>query len=201
MDHSPTVSLSPSSDASYTPELALHHEPHVDSPLVSVHTLIDLYQNPLQRYATHLLGDPSRAQDVVQDTFAKHCDHPPPAELSRPENSGRLKAWLFTVCRNRAFDVMKKEHRMKQLTAPMNESQTSPTPSPAVVAEQRDTHAAVLDRLTALPEQQQEVVRLKFQADLSYRQIAEVTGLTVSNVGYLLHHALKTLRTQLATLD
>ncbi|MEM9420291.1 MAG: sigma-70 family RNA polymerase sigma factor, partial [Planctomycetota bacterium] len=59
------------------------------------------------------------------------------------------------------------------------------------------THAAVLRRLAALPDPQQEVVRLKFQADLSYKQIAEVTGLTVSHVGVLLHQALKTLRQQM----
>jgi RNA polymerase sigma-70 factor (ECF subfamily) len=41
-------------------------------------------------------------------------------------------------------------------------------------------------------------VRLKFQEDLSYKQISERTGLTTGHVGYLLHHALKTLGAELA---
>jgi RNA polymerase sigma-70 factor (ECF subfamily) len=40
-------------------------------------------------------------------------------------------------------------------------------------------------------------VRLKFQAGLSYREISRVTELSVSNVGYLIHTAIRTLRRQL----
>ena len=48
-----------------------------------------------------------------------------------------------------------------------------------------------------LPANQQEVIRLKFQHGLSYKQIAEVTQLSVSNVGFLIHAGLKTLRQRL----
>ena len=50
----------------------------------------------------------------------------------------------------------------------------------------------------ALPPNQREVIRLKFQNDLSYREIAEVTQLTETNVGFLLHTGLKKLRALLA---
>lgn len=186
------------------------------------------HESALLRYANHLLRDPARAQDVVQDTFERYWRQPPEwrEELTRTDQAsnnghnndaahprslanatatsgggGRLKAWLFTVCRNRAFDVIEKERRMTSLTEPITATRAHDGPGPDRVAEQRDTHAAVLDRLAGLPGNQQEVVRLKFQAELSYRQIAEVTGLTVSHVGNLLHHALKTLRAELATPD
>ena len=48
--------------------------------------------------------------------------------------------------------------------------------------------------LGTLPPRQQEVLQLKFQNDLSYQQISEITELSVSNVGVLIHNALKTLR-------
>ena len=48
---------------------------------------------------------------------------------------------------------------------------------------------------------QQEVVRLKFQDELSYKQISSVTGLTVSNVGFLLHTAIRRLRDGLRQLE
>ena len=52
--------------------------------------------------------------------------------------------------------------------------------------------------LATLSANQQEVVRLKFQAGLSYRQISEVTGLSVTNVGFLLHTAIARLRKRVA---
>jgi len=61
--------------------------------------------------------------------------------------------------------------------------------------------AAVMDLLEHLSPNQQEVVRLKFQDELSYKQISSVTGLTVSNVGFLLHTALRRLRSGLQQLE
>ena len=46
----------------------------------------------------------------------------------------------------------------------------------------------------SLPERQQEVVRLKFQSGLSYKDISAVTNLSVSNVGLLLHKAVRAIR-------
>ncbi len=59
---------------------------------------------------------------------------------------------------------------------------------------QLETNVRLLGLLELLTENQQEVIRLKFQNDLSYREIAEITGMTVSNVGVLLHTGLKKLR-------
>jgi len=67
--------------------------------------------------------------------------------------------------------------------------------------ERQESQSQLLRLLADLPANQQEVVRLKFQDGLSYRDIAEITGLTSSNVGYLLHVALKRLREQLAVSD
>ena len=52
--------------------------------------------------------------------------------------------------------------------------------------------------LATLDERSREVVRLKFNEDLSYKQIAERTGLEPGHVGYLLHHALKAIAAELA---
>jgi RNA polymerase sigma-70 factor (ECF subfamily) len=49
-----------------------------------------------------------------------------------------------------------------------------------------------------LPANQQEVIRLKFQSGLSYREISRVTGLTVSHVGVLIHTGLKSIRIKLS---
>ena len=66
------------------------------------------------------------------------------------------------------------------------------SPEDDVIA--RDSAAKVFRMLDQLPDNQQEVVRLKFQNEMTYQEIADVTGLSVTNVGFLLHTALKRLR-------
>jgi RNA polymerase sigma-70 factor (ECF subfamily) len=51
--------------------------------------------------------------------------------------------------------------------------------------------------LAALDERTRAVVKMKFEEDLSYKEIAERTGLSVGHVGYLLHHALKNMAGEL----
>lgn len=86
---------------------------------------------------------------------------------------------------------------MQPLSPEKAAMEKSSEPDQAVAAENRDAADRVRRLLEALPENQQEVVRLKFQAGLSYREISRVTELSVSNVGYLIHTAIRTLRRQL----
>ena len=83
---------------------------------------------------------------------------------------------------------------MTTTTALDQRTSTAGDNSPGIAAEQKDSMARVLQQLDRLPDNQQDVIRLKFQNELSYREISEITGLTVSNVGFLLHVGLKRLR-------
>ena len=86
---------------------------------------------------------------------------------------------------------------MKTLDETEMNLQASTEPSPAAEMERREANSEVLQLLGTLSENQQEVVRLKFQNGLSYQEISAVTNLTVSNVGFLIHTAIKSLRQQL----
>ena len=145
----------------------------------------------LTRYAASLLGDSERARDVVQDTFLRLCRQP------RHKVQHGLTTWLFTTCRRRALDVLKKESRMQPLTDHHTRDAPTSAPAPPDTLAQRETHRRLLRQLANLPDKQREVIRLKFQANLSYQQISEITGLKSGHVGYLIHHGLKRLREQL----
>jgi RNA polymerase sigma-70 factor (ECF subfamily) len=108
-----------------------------------------------------------------------------------------LAPWLFTVARNLALDQHRKERRMSLIEDTPAEAFTSRGPAPDDAAERDDSVSAVLQSLAALPPVQQEIVRLKFQHGLSYKEIAAVLELTVTNVGFILHTAIKTLRGEL----
>jgi RNA polymerase sigma factor (sigma-70 family) len=147
------------------------------------------HQAPLLRYATRLLGgDFERARDVVQDAFVRLMAQPP------GQVDGHVAEWLFTVCRNRAHDVTRKEGRMKRFEEGQAERLTAPEPRPGRTLERAEQYEAVLRLIGGLSPNQQEVVRLKFQNGFSYQEISRITSLSVTNVGFILHTALKTLR-------
>jgi RNA polymerase sigma-70 factor (ECF subfamily) len=153
---------------------------------------VERYEGSLTLYAARLLGDTDRARDVVQDAFLKLCGQSP-AELH-----GRMAEWLFTVCRNRALDILRKERRMNILSDEQAAGCASSEHDPAESLELRDSSAKVMDVLETLPPNQREVIRLKFQNGFSYREISRISGHTVSNVGFLIHTGMKTLRQRLA---
>ena len=146
------------------------------------------FEGPLNLYATRLLGDAETARDVVQDTFLRLCSQ----DVNSVED--HLAEWLFTVCRNRALDVLRKESRMTQLQDEQVHRCLSPAVGPLDAAVRRDLSARVLDLLEVLPINQREVIRLKFQNGFSYQEISRISGHSVSNVGYLIHAGIKTLR-------
>jgi RNA polymerase sigma factor (sigma-70 family) len=141
-------------------------------------TMIAQYEQRLVRYARRITGNHESARDVVQDAYLRLWN----LDGEVPEN---ITAWLFQVCRNRALDVLRKDKKMIHMTADdMAMAGCQPEPEETGLGQE----------LKRLPENQQEVIRLKFQEGLSYREISEVTGLSVSNVGYLLHIGIKNLR-------
>ena len=108
-----------------------------DSPAF-VRTAVERHQAPLLRYAARILhGDADRAQDVVQDTFIRLLAQPPAAV------DGHLAEWLFTVCRHRALDVLRKEGRMSALAEGQAERLTAADPRPGTGLERAEAHAAV----------------------------------------------------------
>jgi RNA polymerase sigma-70 factor (ECF subfamily) len=153
---------------------------------------VDRFEKPLTLYAARLLGDADRARDVVQDTFLKLCVQ------DRHKIEPHLAEWLFTVCRNRAMDILRKENRMAQLSEAQMHERPSPDPGPADALERREAVSLVLGWLEMLPPNQREVIRLRFQNGFSYKEISRISGHSVANVGYLMHAGMKALRGRLA---
>tara|TARA_Y100001934_G_scaffold264523_1_gene341592 strand:+ start:160 stop:735 length:576 start_codon:yes stop_codon:yes gene_type:complete len=167
----------------------------IDPSAVLLRRALTDFEVPLTRYAVSILGDIERARDAVQDTFVKLYEQDPEAI------EDKVKAWLFTVCRNRCYDILKKEKRVTRLDDNEIHALPSSADDPAQLmarGEDREKLDSDLKKLLslieALPDRQREVMRLKFQADLSYKEIGEALAITVSNVGFIVHSAFKKLR-------
>lgn len=153
------------------------------------------FEIPLTKYAVSILGDLEQARDVVQDTFLKLYKQDP--EKVRQ----KVKSWLFTVCRNHCYDLIKRNRRTSNLEEDGISYIASSEDNPFQVIsflegrEEIDEKIKILYSLIEeLPSRQREVMRLKFQANLSYKEIAETIGISTSNVGFVMHSALKKLR-------
>ena len=150
--------------------------------------ILQRFEIPLLQYAVRITGDRERARDVVQETFVKF-------QRNGAINRGDEPAtWLFTVTRNAALNVCRKERRMMYLDEGAIELREAEQPMPFEGLEQKEAAGFLLRIIATLPVRQQEVIQLKFQSDLSYQQIAKIMKTTANNVGVLLHTALKTLR-------
>ena len=119
------------------------------------------HQAPLLRYVARLVGgDYDRAQDIVQDAFLRLCQQREAAERDH------VVEWLYKVSRNRAFDVMRKERRMRAFAEGEVEQVRTSEARPGKALEAAETRAAVIELIDQLPANQQEVVRLKFWSGL-----------------------------------
>jgi RNA polymerase sigma factor (sigma-70 family) len=161
-----------------------------------VHNNLDLvedalarYEQPLVRFALRIVLDEELARDVVQDTFFKLC------KADRSKVEGHVTAWLFTVCRNRAFDVKKKEGRMGRLKDAGVVADGNAGPQER--AAQNELLGLVVETLGTLSEQEREAFRLKFQDHLSYREISEVMGKSLGTVSKLITTSLCAVRDRL----
>lgn len=150
--------------------------------------LVNQHEQALCRYARSLAGEEAMALDAVQETFLRLC------KVTPTKIAGHEAAWLYRVCRSRVLDLKKKEKPMQTLTEKHQAVLSAEGLLPDACADQSDTRQLVTRLISYLPERQQEIIRLKFQQNLSYREISEVLGLSESNVGFLIHTGIKQLR-------
>ena len=150
--------------------------------------VLDEYETPLLRFAGRMLGDEASARDVVQFTLLRLCDQPP--EGLR----GREGPWLFTVCRNKAVDMLRKRKQTESLETTQATTAESQATGPDEVAEQKDLYEHLRRLIDRLPAAQREAVSL-WAEGFNYARIAEIIDHSEGNVRVLVHRALKQLRT------
>ena len=156
-------------------------------PVDEFEALVRTHQHALLQYAGRLINDPVRAQDVVQETFIRYLNTPPEAADAEAK-----AAWLFRVAHNLSVDLVKTESRrgelLKQVVPP------DPVPPVSNVLAEREAWERLEGLLQHLSVDQRAVILLFYQQGKSCREIAEITGMSMSNVGMTLHRGLKKLR-------
>lgn len=170
-------------------------DPRADSASASadwVEQAIRAHETRLVAYAERFTGDVHRARDAVQETFLRLV------AADRSEVRDRIAPWLFTVCRRVCLDALRKERRMQTADLEFLDQRPGRAETPDRIAEERDAGAAAMTAMSRLPAKEREVLELRFRHGFSYAEIAEVTGHTPTNVGFLIHVGMKQLRAAMA---
>jgi RNA polymerase sigma factor (sigma-70 family) len=156
--------------------------------LAAFETLVSEYERPLLRYAGRILRDQHAAQDIVQDTFIRLFKRWAEPWVPSPQ----LASWLYRVAHNCAVDYVRKESRKRLLHQREALEKSDPQPpkrgTGIEISERAELAASALQTLSL---REQQLVVLKVYEEKSYKEISEIAGLTTSNVGYILHHAMK----------
>jgi RNA polymerase sigma-70 factor (ECF subfamily) len=132
--------------------------------------LYSRHASDVYRFAHSLSGNPHDAQDITAETFVRAWTAPGEPRLES------VKAYLFTIARNL--------HRKQWRRASRHEVLDEPIPDPATrpdeAAVNREEFRRILAAVHALPEMDRTVLLLRAEDDLSYEDIAAVTGLSVT---------------------
>ena len=153
--------------------------------------LVARYQSAVYNLAYRMLGDPTEAEDAAQEVFVRAWNQLHTFQLDR-----RFSTWLLSIASHYSIDVL----RRRKPTAPLDdvalfvESEDAP---PEDVALRGEQSAMVRQLLNLLPDKYRSVTVLRYYNDLSYDEIARITGLTESAVKTQLHRARRMLAEQL----
>lgn len=146
------------------------------------------FEAPLISYASTIVHDLDRARDLVEETFTRLGQQ----DISRVEDS--LKVWLFTTCRNRALEALRKEKPPEPPEDMRWKKVAGPNHQPDDEAAHQEKKGRLLGYIGRLSANQREVIILKFQQEFNYPDIRRITGLTTANIGFLTHTGLRRLR-------
>lgn len=143
----------------------------------------------LYNYFRYRTGDGELAQDLTAQTMTRAWRY----RTRYEQNLGAFEAWLFQIARNVLHDFFRQAGKTQSVPLDYVEDIAAPLSVEREVEKRQDA-----DRLYALletlPPREQELVALKYGAGLTNRHIAQITDLSESNIGTILHRVVQKLR-------
>lgn len=157
--------------------------------------LYDYYFPKVYAFVVGKIYDQNKAEDLVSDIFMKMLKALPNFEW----RGLPFGAWVFRIARNRINDYLReyKKNDFVDLEHIKESLHQKESESPVTKAKQSELHSKVAEVIAKLPEREADVVKLKFFAELSNKEIASTLDITESNVGVIIFRTLKVLKPEL----
>ena len=162
----------------------------------AISELIERHSQRVRNYIGMMVKDSDIANDIFQETFIKAVQV---IDEGRYVDSGKFLSWVLRIAHNRVLDHFRREKASKQV----NESEagydmigtmrfSEPTAEDNLVLS--EVEQTVRNLIDQLPEEQQEVVRLRYYSKLSFQEIAEQTDVSINTALGRMRYALINLR-------
>jgi len=161
----------------------------------SFEELVRRYQRPIVSYVYRMLSDYEASLDVTQEVFIKVYN-----SLERYSCDYKFSTWLYRIAHNAAIDHLRRNSVTTQSLETENPNGTyqlqieSPNPTPEQDRERSEWRKEIEGIVKRLPEAYRELILLRHSRDLSYDEIAEVTGLPLGTVKNRLFRAREMMR-------
>ena len=162
----------------------------------AISTLINKHNRRVRDYLYTMVKDRDIADDIAQETFIKAIKV---IDEGRYTDNGKFLSWVLRIAHNRALDYF----RSQKTNTKVNESSTGynvlgtikyadKSVEESIISEQ--TAAEIRSLVEILPEEQKEVVMLRYYSDLSFKEIAEQTGVSINTALGRMRYALINIR-------
>lgn len=160
--------------------------------------LVERHQNAVIGTIAKMLRDPTEAEDLAQQTFLRVWKH---AKRWKPD--AKFTTYLYTIARNLVYNESRRRSRKREVSGDEREEDSGkqiPSDlkhSPDAEVSQAESHQEIDAVIASLPETQRTAVILYAYESLSYEEIGQVLGTSVSSVKSLMFRARSTLRDKL----
>ncbi len=152
--------------------------------------LYDEHLDKVFRYMQYRVNNMQLAEDLTSTVFEKAL-----ANFSKySAEKASFSTWIFSIARNVVIDHYRVSSKRQTVYLEEAMAQSSSALSPEEELERKDEGERLNMSLAELSEEEQEIIRLKFGAELNNRQIAKMLGLSESNVGTKLYRAVRKMR-------
>lgn len=152
--------------------------------------MYDNHMADIYRYINYRVGNASLAEDLTADVFEKALRS---FDSYKPEKAGP-RTWLTAIARNTVIDHFRKAGKIEVVREDDAPEEASEEPEVEEQVEALEEARQLRLCLTVLPRLDQDIISLKFGADMNNREIARVLNISESNVGTRLYRAVRRLR-------
>lgn len=152
--------------------------------------LYDEHVDKVFRYLHYRVKSREEAENLTSAVFEKALVNFGKYSADRASFS----TWVFTIARNALIDHYRVSGKRRSVPLETVADTPSAGPSPGEAIETKEEAERLRAYVAQLPKDDQEIISLKFGAELNNRQIARMLGLTESNVGTKLYRAVRKLR-------
>jgi len=166
--------------------------------LAAFEELVEKHRQGVMNFVCRMLGDPVEAEDIAQMVFVQVLKAAP-----RYSMTARFRTWLYTIARNLCLNELRRRSRHRAESLDLNSSDDLAPRRPEPAARTRlapddllydELLSKVEEAISALPEKQRTALLLCREDEMSYEEIAEVLGCSVSATKSIIHRGREAIK-------